>query len=1434
MTTSADLQITKSDGVASVIAGTSTTYTITVTNNGPSTEPAGVVVSDAIPAGTNGSESEANCAIAAGTFTCTTTAALAPGASVSYQLTLALPASYASASLANTAAITSTPITDAVAGNDSATDTDSVTTSADLQITKSDSADPVDPGTSFSYTITVVNNGPSDASGLAVSDVVPAGFIVTSVTSASGACGNIGNLATCTLGTLALGGTWTITIDVDVDPAASGGLYTDTATVTATTADPVPANNSDSEGTVVTPAADLQITKSDGVGAVTAGTSTTYTITLTNNGPSNEPAGVVVSDAIPANTNGSESEANCSIAAGTFTCTTTAVLAPGASVSYQLTLAVDANYPGVSLANTASITSFPNADTDNFNDSATDTDAVITSADLSITKSDAPDPVLAGNDVTYTLTVTNNGPSDAAGVVVTDALPGSVTFVSATPSQGSCSQVAGVVTCPLGTIAVGGSATISIVVTTTIDGTIVNTASVASSAADPVPGNDSDSESTTVDPSADLAITKTDGTVTFTPGTSNTYSITVTNNGPSLVPAGVVIADTIPAGTAGSETEADCAIVAGVFSCTTTAALASGASVVYLLTLAIPAGYAPLTLTNLVSIVGSPVPDPDASNDSATDVDALAGSADLSIVKTDAPDPVLVGGSVVYTLTVTNNGPSDAAGVVVTDTLPGTVTFGSAVPSQGACSELAGVVTCPLGAMPLSSVATITITVATTAPGVISDTASVASTTPDPVPGNDSDTETTTVVVLSADLSVTKTDGVASVTPGSSTTYTITIANAGPSIEPAGVVLADPIPAGTVGSELEADCAIALGVFVCTTSAPLAPGGSVSYQLTLNVPASFASATLSNTAGITFAPLADPDNTNDSATDVDAVGASADLSITKTDAPDPVTVGGSLTYTLTITNAGPSDASGVVVTDTLPGPVTFGSATPSQGACVQAAGVITCNLGTIAASSTATMTVVVTPTVAGSITNSATVSSATADPVLANNTASQSTTVGASADLAITKTDGVVSVTIGQTTTYAITITNNGPSDVPAGITVTDTVPAGTTAIETEADCSFVGSVFTCVTSATLVVDSSVTYRLAVTVPVGYVPLVLSNTASIASSPVPDPTAANDIATDIDAVTPLSADLSITKSDSADPVDPGQSFSYTIVVTNAGLDAAASVVVTDPVPAALTVTGANTNQGSCVIAANVVTCSLPSLAATASWTITIQVGVPAAAPPGTVTNTATVTGIGDIDPTNDSASQSTTIGGASGSADLAVTKTVSNAAPHEGDTITYDITVTNNGPDDASGVQVTDALPTGVTFVSASPSAGTYDKISGVWDVGALAVGESAELQIQVRVDAATSGTTITNSAAVSGSNQVDPNSGHDAATAPIGVEPAGGDTAFTGFPVGPGPLVWMLGLLFVGGVALGSGRRRSRPRRRHPGGSHQRFLAQPFFFDQG
>ena len=119
----------------------------------------------------------------------------------------------------------------------------------------------------------------------------------------------------------------------------------------------------------------------------------------------------------------------------------------------------------------------------------------------------------------------------------------------------------------------------------------------------------------------------------------------------------------------------------------------------------------------------------------------------------------------------------------------------------------------------------------------------------------------------------------------------------------------------------------------------------------------------------------------------------ADLSLTKTDLPDPVSVGQNLTYTVTVTNLGPNDATSVVVDDTLPAGTTFVSASSTQGTCTQTGDMVTCTIGDLVNGSNAVVTIVVTPTTTGIITNTASATATEFDGDTTNNTAAEATTV---------------------------------------------------------------------------------------------------------------------------------------------------------------------------------------------------------------------------------------------------------------------------------------------------------------------------------------------------------------------------------------------------------------------------------------------------------
>jgi uncharacterized repeat protein (TIGR01451 family) len=285
----------------------------------------------------------------------------------------------------------------------------------------------------------------------------------------------------------------------------------------------------------------------------------------------------------------------------------------------------------------------------------------------------------------------------------------------------------------------------------------------------------------------------------------------------------------------------------------------------------------------------------------------------------------------------------------------------------------------------------------------------------------------------------------------------------------------------------------------------------------------------------------------------------------------------------------------------------------------------------------------------------------------------------------------------------------------------------------------------------------------------------LDNTATVTPpAGVTDTNPANNSATDTDTLTPQ-ADLSITKTDGETSVVPGTTTTYTIVVSNLGPNAVSGASVSDPLPAGVTTaswTASTSSSGGHVTGPSSGTGSLAStvdlpVGATVTFTFTVQVDPSAT---GTLDNTATVTppaDVADPNPANNGATDTDTL---TPQADLAVMKSVSDSAPSVGNTITFTITLTDNGPSSATGVQVSDLLPAGLTFVSANLSQGTYDPATGLWNVGPVANGAHRTLTVQAL---AASPGTETNSATISHADQFDPDTGNDTSTVSILVTPS-------------------------------------------------------------
>lgn len=241
----------------------------------------------------------------------------------------------------------------------------------------------------------------------------------------------------------------------------------------------------------------------------------------------------------------------------------------------------------------------------------------------------------------------------------------------------------------------------------------------------------------------------------------------------------------------------------------------------------------------------------------------------------------------------------------------------------------------------------------------------------------------------------------------------------------------------------------------------------------------------------------------------------ADLSILKSASPEPVFSGNTLTYTMNVMNNGPGTATGVTVTDPLPGGVIFGSASSTQGSCLQSGGIVTCNIGTISNGSSVTIIIAVTPVISGTISNTATVTGTEPDPDLSNNSTLpvQTTVIPAlpsEADLNITKTDSPDPVTlVGNNVTYTITVTNNGPGSA-TGVTVTDTLNSLTyvSALTSQGTCSGTTTVICTIGTLTNGASATITLIAGTNPPAG----MISNTAYVTLNET-DPNMANNSAT---------------------------------------------------------------------------------------------------------------------------------------------------------------------------------------------------------------------------------------------------------------------------------------------------------------------------------
>ena len=591
--------------------------------------------------------------------------------------------------------------------------------------------------------------------------------------------------------------------------------------------------------------------------------------------------------------------------------------------------------------------------------------------------------VLASSNLVYTISVTNFGPSSASGVVVTDTLPATVTFVSA---RGGGVNNSGVVSWSLGTLANGQVSNVTVTVTAPASGSLTNTASVSSPTGDPNCNEQCDGTGGDhCDAGGGCGYWQ--DRFSQCPGGEQSGLHDIGDELRASSASGVVVTDTLPASVTFVSARGGGVNNSGVVSWSL-GTLANGQVSNVTVTVTAPASG---TLTNTAS-VSTPTGDPNCTNNVTLPViTTVTPVADVGIGKTGSAS-VLAASNLVYTISVTNFGPSSADARGGDGHVAG---HRDVCERNGGGVNNSGVVSWSLGTLANGQVSNVTVTVTAPASGSLTNVASVSSPTGDPNSTNNVTPPVITTVTPVADVGIGKV-GSATVLAASNLVYTISVTNFGPS-SASGVVVTDTLPATVTFVSATGGGVNNSGV-VSWSLGTLANGQVSNVTVTVTAPAS---GSLTNAASVS-SPTGDPNCTNNVTPPViTTVTPVADVGIGKTGSAS-VLASSNLVYTISVTNFGPSSASGVVVTDTLPATVTFVSAT---GGGVNNSGVVSWSLGTLANGQVSNVTVTVTAPASGTLTNTASVSSPTGDPNSTNNvTPPVITTVTPVADVGIGKT----------------------------------------------------------------------------------------------------------------------------------------------------------------------------------------------------------------------------------------------------------------------------------------------------------------------------------------------------------------------------------------------------------------------------------------------
>lgn len=1020
----------------------------------------------------------------------------------------------------------------------------------------------------------------------------------------SGTCTNAGPSAasapTCALSGLPAGATQTCTPSPVPDPLPLGASINCTSTFTApatgtlniiatassTTPDPLPLNNTATTPVTVIPQADMQATVAGFPATAPAGSTVSGTVTCTNNGPSPSAAPTCAVTTVPAG--------------ATVNCLPNPApnpLAVSASVVCAVSFTVPAS-GGVTVTGTAGSTT---ADPIPSNNTAQQSVGSVPQADMAATTT-VPSSVAAGQPVTVSGTCTNNGPSSAAAPSCS---------LSGLPPGATQSCLPNPVPNPL---AIGSSVTCTSTFNAPASGPLNITTTAGSSTADPNAGNNVNTRPIAVVPQADMAANVSGFPATAPAGSTVSGTVTCTNNGPSSAASAGCAIGALPAG----------AVVTCVPPPPVTS-LALNATISCAVSFVVPAS----GVVTVAVTASTTTPDPISANNTASATVTAVPQADMQAVTT-VPATATAGQPVTVSGTCSNAGPSTAvAPSCALSGLPPGATQ-SCVPSP---------IPNPLA---LGASVTCSSTFPAPASGTLNITTTVGSTTPDPAPANNVDSQPLSVTPL-ADMQAVVSGFPATAPAGSTVSGIVTCTNNGPSPAPDATCNVNSLPTGATSVCLPNPVPNPLPVgqsIVCNVSFTAPPGGNVDVTIT----------------GTAASSINDPVPANNTSQQSVGIVPIADMQA-QTTAPATVIAGQSVTVSGTCTNFGPS----IATTPTCklvglpPGASQTCAPDPIPATLAAPSGVITCT-ATFVAPASGTISV---STVAGSLTQ---------DSNPNNNVDTKLITISPRADMVATISGIPATAPAGSTVMGTISCANNGPSAAANATCTVAGLPPGATVVclpATPLPTLAVGAAITCEVSFVAPATGTVTV------------------VATAASSTTDPDNTNNSAQTPVAVVPQADMRAVTTVPAGGSVTAGQSVSVSGTCTNLGPSpAAAPTCVLSGLPAGATQTCLPSVAPNPLAIGTSIVCSSTFVApASGPLNITTTAGSTTADP--VINNNIDVKPI-EIVP----------------QADMRATVTGFPANPNAGYAVTGTVTCTNDGPSAAANATCAVAgVPSGATVV---------------------------------------------------------------------------------------------------------------------------------------